>query len=191
MVLGILLLVKILKLCNYDHFYLLSGCVACSTAKVDWGLDWKEGLRIWQHEKSRGKEIAQGCTQKGEQVLLGSLVRAVSDTVLSKIDPVFRTANYIPKKNRHFTVHHELIKVQQQNGINWGTSLHSSYISIVQPTTDTVALKFWNILHTINADNIVNSIGSAPSKSNSSTKCVVHLLIQIWASENFCSVKYG
>lgn len=55
------------------------------------------------------------------------MVRAVSDTVLAKTDAVFRTAYYIAKMNRPFTDHDNLIELQEKNGVNLGTSLHSRY----------------------------------------------------------------
>ncbi|KAK5608618.1 hypothetical protein CRENBAI_022857 [Crenichthys baileyi] len=53
------------------------------------------GTRFSRHEMSRAQEMAQELTQKGAQDSLGSMVRAVSDSVLAETDAVFRTAYYI------------------------------------------------------------------------------------------------
>ncbi len=83
--------------------------------------------KIRRHETSRAHEIAQELTEKGGQDLLGNLVRTVSETVLAETDAVFRTAYYLAKMNRPFTDHDGLIELQEINGVNMGTSLHSRY----------------------------------------------------------------
>ncbi len=85
--------------------------------------------KIRRHETSRAHEIAQELTEKGGQDLLGNLVRTVSETVLAETDAVFRTAYYLAKMNRPFTDHDSLIELQEINGVNMGTSLHSRYSS--------------------------------------------------------------
>ncbi|XP_072564568.1 E3 SUMO-protein ligase KIAA1586-like [Paramormyrops kingsleyae] len=117
------------------------GCEVCSTTKSTGVLTEKSSgssenretalsslrNKIRRHENSRAHEIAQELTQKCGQDLLGSMVRAVSDTVLAETDAVFRTAYYIAKMNRPFTDHDDLIELQEKNGVNLGTSLHSRY----------------------------------------------------------------
>lgn len=56
-------------------------------------------------------------------------MRAVSETVFSETDAVFRTAYYLAKMNRPFTDHDTLIELKEKNGVNVGTSLHSRYSS--------------------------------------------------------------
>ncbi len=56
-------------------------------------------------------------------------MRTVSETVLAETDAVFRTAYYLAKMNRPFTDHDSLIELQEINGVNMGTSLHSRYSS--------------------------------------------------------------
>ncbi len=85
--------------------------------------------KIRRHETSRAHEIAQELTEKGGQDLLGNLVRTVSEIVLAETDAVFRTAYYLAKMNRPFTDHDSLIELQEINGVNMGTSLHSRYSS--------------------------------------------------------------
>lgn len=85
--------------------------------------------KIRRHEMSRAHEIAQELTEKGGQDLLGNLVRAVSDTVLAETNAVFRTAYYLAKMNRPFSDHDDLIELQEKNGVNMGTSLHSRFSS--------------------------------------------------------------
>ncbi len=85
--------------------------------------------KIRRHETSRAHEIAQELTEKGGQDVLGNLVRTVSETVLAETDAVFRTAYYLAKMNRPFTDHDSLIELQEINGVNMGTSLHSRYSS--------------------------------------------------------------
>ncbi|KAK1906612.1 E3 SUMO-protein ligase KIAA1586, partial [Dissostichus eleginoides] len=82
--------------------------------------------KIRRHETSRAHKIAQELTEKGGQDLVGNLVRAVSETVFAETDSVFRTAYYLAKMNRPFTDHDSLIELQEKNGANMGTSLHSS-----------------------------------------------------------------
>ncbi|KAJ3583018.1 hypothetical protein NHX12_000015 [Muraenolepis orangiensis] len=84
--------------------------------------------KIRRHETSRAHKIAQELTEKGGQDLVGNLVRAVSETE-TETDSVFRTAYYIAKMNRPFTDHDSLIELQEKNGANMGTSLHSRYSS--------------------------------------------------------------
>lgn len=48
---------------------------------------------IRRHQTSRAPEIAQDLTEKGGQDILGNMVRAVSETVFSETDAVFRTAS--------------------------------------------------------------------------------------------------
>ncbi|KAF3844474.1 hypothetical protein F7725_007637 [Dissostichus mawsoni] len=81
--------------------------------------------KIRRHETSRAHKIAQELTEKGGQDLVGNLVRAVSETVFAETDSVFRTAYYLAKMNRPFTDHDSLIELQEKNGANMGTSLHS------------------------------------------------------------------
>ncbi|KAL3053061.1 hypothetical protein OYC64_005565 [Pagothenia borchgrevinki] len=85
--------------------------------------------KIRRHETSRAHKIAQELTEKGGQDLVGNLVRAVSETVFAETDSVFRTAYYLAKMNRPFTDHDSLIELQEKNGANMGTSLHSRYSS--------------------------------------------------------------
>uniref|UniRef100_A0A3B4VPG3 HAT C-terminal dimerisation domain-containing protein n=1 Tax=Seriola dumerili TaxID=41447 RepID=A0A3B4VPG3_SERDU len=85
--------------------------------------------KIRRHETSRAHEIAQELTEKGKRDQLGNIVRTMSETVLAETDAVFRTAYYLPKMNRPFTDHYDLIELQQKNGVNMGTSLHSRYSS--------------------------------------------------------------
>ncbi|XP_041844546.1 E3 SUMO-protein ligase KIAA1586-like [Melanotaenia boesemani] len=82
------------------------------------------------------------------------MVRTASETVLAETDAVFRTAYYLAKMNRPFTDHYDLIELQQRNGINMGTSLHSRYSStaIVQHIAKEMQKK------------IVDSIVSSSSK---------------------------
>uniref|UniRef100_A0A6Q2XAX7 HAT C-terminal dimerisation domain-containing protein n=1 Tax=Esox lucius TaxID=8010 RepID=A0A6Q2XAX7_ESOLU len=110
--------------------------------------------KIRRHETSRAHEIAQELTEKGRQDVLGTLVKSMSETVLAETDAVFRTAYYLAKMNRPFTDHDNLIELQQQNGVNMGTSLHSRYTStkIVEHLAKEMQKK------------IVNSIVSSPSK---------------------------
>ncbi|KAK1887604.1 E3 SUMO-protein ligase KIAA1586 [Dissostichus eleginoides] len=82
--------------------------------------------KIRRHETSRAHKIAQELTEKGGQDLVGNLVRAVSETVFAETDSVFRTAYYLAKMNQPFTDHDSLIELQEKNGANMGTSLHSS-----------------------------------------------------------------
>ncbi|KAJ3586049.1 hypothetical protein NHX12_012450 [Muraenolepis orangiensis] len=90
--------------------------------------------KIRRHETSRAHKIAQELTEKGGQDLVGNLVRAVSETVFAETDSVFRTAYYLAKMNQPFTDHDSLIELQEKNGANMGTSLHSrySYTKIVE-----------------------------------------------------------
>ncbi|KAJ3601100.1 hypothetical protein NHX12_032073 [Muraenolepis orangiensis] len=90
--------------------------------------------KIRRHETSRAHKIAQELTEKGGQDLVGNLVRAVSETVFAETYSVFRTAYYLAKMNRPFTDHDSLIELQEKNGANMGTSLHSrySYTKIVE-----------------------------------------------------------
>ena len=85
--------------------------------------------KIRRHETSRAHEIAQELTEKGRRDQLGNIVRTMSETVLAETDAVFRTAYYLAKMNRPFTDHYDLIELQQKNGVNMGTSLHSRYSS--------------------------------------------------------------
>lgn len=85
--------------------------------------------KIRRHETSRAHKIAQELTEKGGQDLVGNLVRAVSETVFAETDSVFRTAYYLAKMNQPFTDHDSLIELQERNGANMGTSLHSRYSS--------------------------------------------------------------
>ncbi len=78
---------------------------------------------------SRAHKISQELTEKGAQDVLGNLVRAVSETVLSETDAVFRTAYYLAKMNRPFSDHDSLIELQGKKGVNMGTILHSRYSS--------------------------------------------------------------
>ncbi|XP_073672010.1 E3 SUMO-protein ligase KIAA1586-like [Paramisgurnus dabryanus] len=131
----------------------LPGCAVCSATKstgilteqrVSMSEEWVQiqpsntnrstslaSLRnkIRRHETSRAHEIAQELTKKGEQDLFGNLMRTVSDTVLAETDAVFRTAYCLAKMNRPFTDHEYLIELQEKNGVNMGTSLHSRYSS--------------------------------------------------------------
>ncbi|KAK5854508.1 hypothetical protein PBY51_004695 [Eleginops maclovinus] len=86
-------------------------------------------LAFRRQETSRAHKIAQELTEKGGQDLVGNLVRAVSETVFAETDSVFRTAYYLAKMNRPFTDHDSLIELQEKNGANMGTSLHSRYSS--------------------------------------------------------------
>lgn len=85
--------------------------------------------KIHRHETSRAHEIAQELTEKGGQNVLGNMVRTISETVLAETDAVFRTAYYLAKMNRPFTDHDNLVELQEKNGVNMGTSLHSRYSS--------------------------------------------------------------
>jgi hypothetical protein len=40
---------------------------------------------------------------------------------------VFRAANYIARKNKPFSDHEDLVKLQHINGVNFGSILHSRY----------------------------------------------------------------
>ncbi|XP_070822086.1 E3 SUMO-protein ligase KIAA1586-like [Chaetodon trifascialis] len=112
--------------------------------------------KIRGHETSRAHEIAQELTEKGRWDLLGNIVRTVSETALAETDAVFRTAYYLAKMNRPFTDHYDLIELQQKNGVNMGTNLHSRYSStaIVQHIAKEMQKK------------IVDSIVSSSSKSS-------------------------
>lgn len=81
--------------------------------------------KIQRHGMSRAHKISQDLIEKGGQDVLGNLVRAVSETVSSVIDAVFRTTYYLAKMNRPFSDHDSLIELQGENGVNMSTSLHS------------------------------------------------------------------
>uniref|UniRef100_A0A667YKI2 HAT C-terminal dimerisation domain-containing protein n=1 Tax=Myripristis murdjan TaxID=586833 RepID=A0A667YKI2_9TELE len=141
---------------NYWCFCLPPGCAVCSAMKsigiltekrVSTSEEWvsfkiqcsgtndrQTALasyrnKIRRHETSRAHEIAQELTEKGRRDLLGNIVRTVSETVLAETDAIFRTAYYLAKMNRPFTDHCDLIELQQKNGVNISTSLHSRYSS--------------------------------------------------------------
>jgi hypothetical protein len=80
-------------------------------------------------------------------------VRAVSDTVLAETNAVFRTAYYLAKMNRPFSDHDDLIELQEKNGVNMGTSLHSRYSSTI--IVEHIAKKMQTKL----VDSIVSSSG--------------------------------
>ena len=109
--------------------------------------------KIRRHEMSRAHEIAQELNEKGGQDVLGNLVRAVSDTVLAETNAVFRTAYYLAKMNRPFSDHDDLIELQEKNGVNMGTSLHSRYSSTI--IVEHIAKKMQTKL----VDSIVSSSG--------------------------------
>lgn len=82
--------------------------------------------KIQRHKMSRAHKISQDLIEKGGQDVLGNLVRAVSETVSSVIDAVFRIyLVYLAKMNGPFSDHGP-IELQGKNGVNMGTSLHSS-----------------------------------------------------------------
>ncbi|XP_034567279.1 E3 SUMO-protein ligase KIAA1586-like [Notolabrus celidotus] len=85
--------------------------------------------KIRRHEVSRAHKIAQELIEKGEQDLVGNMVKALSETVFAETDSVFRTAYYLAKMSRPFTDHESLIELQEKNGANMGTNLHSRYSS--------------------------------------------------------------
>ncbi len=84
--------------------------------------------KIRRHETSRAHRIARELPTGGQD-LLGNLLRAVSETVLAETDAVFRTAYCHAKMNQPFTDHDSLTELQEKNGVNMSTSLHSRYSS--------------------------------------------------------------
>ena len=61
--------------------------------------------------------------------MVGNLFRAASETVLTETISIFRTAYYLAKKNRPFMDHPDLIELQELNGLDLGSNLHSRYSS--------------------------------------------------------------
>ena len=63
-----------------------------------------------------------------------------------KTASLFRTAYFMSKKNRPFTDHHELLVLQQENGLDMGITLHSKYTAknILDHTTDEMKKKVLN-----------------------------------------------
>jgi hypothetical protein len=55
------------------------------------------------------------------------IVEKMNVAMYEETNKIFRTVYYISKSNRPFIDHEDLLKLQQLNGINVGTILHSRY----------------------------------------------------------------
>ncbi|KAM3624962.1 uncharacterized protein V6R79_004366 [Siganus canaliculatus] len=54
-------------------------------------------------------------------------MEAITESYMKETEAVFRTAYYLAKKNRPFSDHGSLIELQELNGVNMGSILHSRY----------------------------------------------------------------
>lgn len=66
---------------------------------------------------------------------------------------IFRTAYYLAKNNRPYSDHSKLVELQQLNGINLGTTLHSRYSSTTIITHIAKEMKIKIVQNIIDTDN--------------------------------------
>lgn len=94
---------------NGDHQYQLS----CLRSK------------IFKHRSSKSHKAAENIVNTKHTIDVSMQKQLESEE--QKTASLFRTAYFMAKKNRPFTDYHELVALQQENGLDMGITLHSRY----------------------------------------------------------------
>lgn len=65
--------------------------------------------------------------EQQNKAAIENAMEAMTDSYMKETEAVFRTAYHLAKKNRPFSDHESLIELQELNGVNMGSILHSRY----------------------------------------------------------------
>lgn len=85
------------------------------------------GVKLKKHVDSESHKIAQNILEEGQKKRLEECFNTVLIAEEEPTSKIFRTAYYLAKNNRPFTDHEDLVRLQQINGIDLGSILHSRF----------------------------------------------------------------
>jgi hypothetical protein len=84
-------------------------------------------VKISKHKDTRAHILCTEIIQQRNRKSMEQIVEKMNVAMYEETNKIFRTVYYISKSNRPFIDHEDLLKLQQLNGINVGTILHSRY----------------------------------------------------------------
>ena len=144
----------------YPWLYYRNGHLGCSICKlvsslsvhkiqgVHIAIEWAEGTvnyygitresklkslrkKIILHRDSKAHISAQEISQTSELACLERHMDKSNKIELEATQRIFRTAYYLAKNNRPYSDHRDLIELQQINGADLGSSLHSRHTATI------------------------------------------------------------
>jgi hypothetical protein len=81
-------------------------------------------IKVKRHVESEGHKTATKIYDEAQLKRIDEGIQKISAVAEETTIKVFRTAYYTAKKNRQFSDHEDLVKLQHINGVNLGLILH-------------------------------------------------------------------
>ncbi|XP_058841147.1 E3 SUMO-protein ligase KIAA1586-like [Acipenser ruthenus] len=131
--------------------------------------------KIAEHKKSSAHNKATALLQQNTEDIIGKCVDSAKRRDHETTCKIFSTAYYLAKQNRPYSDHQALLELQEINGVNVGTGLHSRYSAtqIINHVSDEMVKKACERI--IHIDGKIAVLIDESTALNGSPALIVHL----------------